>query len=64
MPHFLTGFTLLLILTSLNPVTARAWGPQGHVQVGMLALQGLDPIASAWTQDVLGTNDVAAINRA
>jgi len=64
MTHFLTGFTWLLILTSLNPVTARAWGPEGHVQVGLLALQGLDPIASSWIQDVLGTDDRAAINRA
>jgi len=64
MTRFLTGFTLLLILTSLNPVTARAWGPEGHVQVGMQALQGLDPVASAWIQDVLGTDDRAAINRA
>jgi len=40
MTHFLTGFTLLLILTSLNPVTAWAWGSEGHVQVGILALPG------------------------
>ncbi len=64
MPNFLIRCTLLLILTSLNPVTARAWGPEGHVQVGLLALQGLDPIASSWIQDVLGTDDSAAINRA
>jgi len=64
MPNLLTSFILLLILASLNPVTARAWGPEGHVQVGMLALQDLDPTASAWLQDVLGTNDEAAINKA
>ncbi len=64
MPNILTTFTLALILASLNPVTARAWGPEGHVQVGMLALQDLDPTASAWLQDVLGTNDEAAINKA
>ena len=64
MPHFLTRFTLLLILTSLNPVTARAWGHEGHAQVGMLALQGLDPVASAWIEDVLDTGDVGEISRA
>ena len=64
MPNLLTTFTLALILASLNPVTALAWGPEGHVQVGMLALQDLDPTASAWLQDVLGTNDEAAINKA
>ena len=64
MTHFLTGFTLLLILISLNPVTARAWGSEGHAQVGMLALQGLDPAASAWIDDVLDTGDVGEISRA
>ncbi len=64
MPNFFSSFTLLLILTSLNPVTARAWGPEGHFQVGKLALQGLDPTASAWLHDVLGTDDEAAINTA
>ncbi len=61
-PDLLTTFTLLLILTALNPVATQAWGPEGHVQVGMLALQGLDPTANAWLQDVLGTDDVAAID--
>lgn len=64
MPKYLTSFTLLLILNSLNPVTARAWGPEGHVQIGMLALQGLDPTASTWIVDVLGSKDVAAIDKA
>jgi hypothetical protein len=64
MPNFSTSFTLLLILASLNPVTARAWGSEGHVQVGKLALQDLDPTASAWIQDVLGTDDIAAIKKA
>ena len=62
--HLLICCALLLILTLLNPVTARAWGPDGHVQTGMLAVQDLDPTASAWLQDVLGTNDVAAIDKA
>jgi len=64
MLKLLTRFTLLLILTSLNPVTAMAWGPEGHVQIGMLAVQDLDPTAKAWLQDVLGTDDVAAIDKA
>ena len=62
--HLLICCPLLLILTLLNPVTARAWGPDGHIQIGMLAVQNLDPTASAWLQDVLGTNDVAAIDEA
>jgi hypothetical protein len=64
MPNFLTTITLLLILASLNPVTARAWGPDGHVQIGMLAVRNLDPTARAWLQDVLGTIDVPAIDKA
>lgn len=64
MPRFLTSFTWLLILTLLNPVTATAWGPEGHTQVGLLALQGLDPTASIWIKNVLGTDDVETINQA
>jgi len=64
MPNFLNCFLVLLILTSLNPVTARAWGSEGHVQIGMLAMQGLDPTASAWIEDLLGSKDVAAIDKA
>ncbi len=64
MPNFSSSFTVLLILTLLNPVIARAWGLEGHVQIGMLALQDLDPTASAWVQDVLGTDDVAAMSKA
>ena len=41
-----------------------AWGPEGHTQVGLLALQGLDPTASVWIKDVLGTDDVETINQA
>jgi len=60
----LGSITLLLLLTVLNPQIARAWGPQGHAEVGMLALQELDPTASKWTRDLLGEDDVAAINKA
>ncbi len=61
--NLLSRFTLLLILTLLNPLIARAWGPEGHAQVGMLALPGLDPTANAWIRNVLGTDDVAAIDQ-
>lgn len=64
MSNFLSRFTVLLFLTLLSPVSARAWGPDGHFQVGKLAMQGLDPTASAWLHDVLGTDDDAAIKQA
>ncbi len=57
-------FALLLILTSLNPHIARAWGPEGHKQVGMLALQSLDPTASQRVREILKTSDAAAIKKA
>jgi hypothetical protein len=59
-----SSYTMLLLLISLYPVTTRAWGPEGHTQVGLLAMQGLDPTASAWIQNVLGTDDVTSINQA
>ncbi len=62
--NLLVCSALLLILASLNPVTARAWGPEGHVQVGMLAVENLDPTARTWLREMLGTNDVAAIDKA
>lgn len=64
MSNYLTRFILLLILTSLKPVTALAWGPEGHFQVGKLALKSLDATAAAWLYDVLGTDDEAAIDQA
>ncbi|MEE8495963.1 MAG: S1/P1 nuclease, partial [Xanthomonadales bacterium] len=48
----------------LNPVSVRAWGAEGHFQVAKLAMQALDPTASAWLHDALGTDDVAAISKA
>jgi hypothetical protein len=62
--NLLVCCALLLILASLNPVTARAWGPEGHIQVGMLAVENLDPTARTWLREMLGTNDVAAIDKA
>ncbi len=64
MRRFLIHFTVLAMLVLLHPVTARAWGPEGHFEVGKLALKGLDPLASAWLQDLLGTDDVEAIDKA
>ena len=60
----LTRFTLLLILISLIPAIAWGWGPEGHTQVGMLALQSLDPTARQRVRDLLTTDDISAINKA
>jgi len=64
MPNFITRFIVLLILAWLNPATAGAWGPEGHFQVGKLALQNLDPTAGAWLHNLLAKDDLAAINKA
>jgi hypothetical protein len=60
----LSRFTLLIILASLNPLVAWGWGAEGHTQVGMLALQGLDPTASQWVRDLLGKDNIGAVNKA
>ena len=58
---------LIVALTScgvLNPSPAMAWGPEGHFQIGTMALQAVDKQAAARVWELLGTSDPAALDEA
>ena len=55
---------IFLILSSMNQATAFAWGPEGHLQVGLLALQGLDQAAASWVEEILEGADAEAVDQA
>ena len=55
---------IFIALSSMIPATAVAWGPEGHLQVGMLALQGLDQAAASWVDGILEGDDAEAIDQA
>jgi len=58
---------LIVALTGcgvLNPATALAWGPEGHFQIGTMALQAMDEQAATRVWNLLGTSDPAALDEA
>ena len=48
----------------LNPASALAWGPEGHFQVGTIALQTVDEQAASRVWELLGTRDPSALGEA
>ena len=54
----------LLTIGSMNLETASAWGPEGHLQIGELALRLADEQAASRIWLLLGTNDIDAVNKA
>ena len=60
---------LLLILVllgccALNPVSVRAWGPEGHLQVAEVALKLVDAQAALRLNELLDSSDMAAVDEA
>ena len=55
---------IFIVLVLMNPSIAVAWGPEGHRQVGMLALQGLDQAAASRVDEILEGGDDEAIDQA
>ena len=54
----------LLILGALFQEPARAWGPEGHFQIGILALQAADTSAASRVWQILGSKDAEALAEA
>ncbi len=64
MTRTLLGSIIFIVLSSMPSATAFAWGPEGHLQVGMLALQGLDQAAASWVEEILEGDDAEAVDQA
>jgi hypothetical protein len=66
-PTWRNRLLLTLVLAgccALNPVSVRAWGPEGHLQIAELALQAMDAEAAAQLREILGSSDMAAVDEA
>jgi hypothetical protein len=55
---------IFIVLITMSPATAVAWGPEGHLQVGLLALQGLDQAAASRVEELLELADAETVSRA
>jgi len=64
MPINLAKNVCLISLILLLPESVRAWGSEGHHQIGNLAMQALDDKATSTLQDLLDIDDPQAIHKA
>jgi hypothetical protein len=60
----LLGALVLLVLGSMLALPARAWGPQGHFEVGAVALKAADEKTASRVWQILGSNDMKTLDEA